>query len=46
MASVDDPLHLHLLWSVPTIGLELPHVPAAAFGLLQQARFEKRLLAA
>jgi hypothetical protein len=46
IASVDDPLHLHFPWSVPTAGLELPHVPAAAYGLLQQARFEKRLLKA
>jgi hypothetical protein len=26
IAYIEDPLHLHLLWSVPTAGLELPHV--------------------
>ena len=43
IASIKDPLHLHLLWSVPAASWSFPTPAVAPCGLLGQARVESRL---
>lgn len=42
-ASIKDPLHLHLLWSVPAASWSFPTPAVAPCGLLGQARVKSRL---
>ena len=43
IASIKDPLHLHLLWSVRAASWSFPTLAVAPCGLLGQARVKSRL---